>query len=169
MELQQARLLLEQKEKYLKELALTLSTHIQDLSQVNEKISSLENVIQLKEKKFKRKSAQLEQEIKDKEIILARIKGLEGLLGSSNDPSFHKRSKTFSKGKTDTTANYLEFYSKLKNQKEINPVVETPVKVEEEKKDVFEIEMGNTSAITEEEILQELRDLGLEKIVNKYN
>ncbi|CAG9335447.1 unnamed protein product [Blepharisma stoltei] len=172
MDVEKVRELLEQKEKYLRELAVKLSGHIQELSQVDEKISTLEEKIQLKNKKLKHKESQIEQEMKDKEIIITRIKGLEELLGSPNGSPSLTRSKTSSKVKTATNANYIQFYTKLKNEIETNPSTtsEAPAKVEE-KKDAIEIEMGNASSIIEEEvdISKELEALGLGDLVKKYN
>lgn len=166
--------LIEQKENYLKELAMSLSSYIQELNEKDEKIALLEQKTQVKSKKLKTKEVQLEQEIKDKEIIFARIRGLEELMNPINISKWPKRSKNKGKDKTDTISNYLDFYNKLNSGITRDSVPELSENLEEESKEVFEIEMGNTNnnpnpIISDEvDISKELEALGLGDLVKKY-
>lgn len=111
---------LELRENQLREMATHLANQLQAISSKTNYITEMELKIQDLEKKIQKKESQIEQEIKDKEIITARIKGLEELGDITTEAGYYKKSKILTKEEKDETATYLDYYSKLKIQYKIN-------------------------------------------------
>ncbi|CAG9313409.1 unnamed protein product [Blepharisma stoltei] len=140
MDHEQLKAKLELRENQLREMASHLAEQMHSINVKRSYISEMQTNIQRLEKKLNKKNKQLEQELKDKEIIIARIKGLEEIADISKDAAYYKRSKILTKEEKDDTADYLEYYAKLRDSLEakesfddrIKDLVESGVVVKKE-------------------------------------
>ncbi|CAG9323627.1 unnamed protein product [Blepharisma stoltei] len=162
MDIERIKEKLELREQQLRIMAEQLSEHLATLATNDQKIQELDERFNFLEKEAKKKQEMLNQELANKEILLSQLHSLESLF----EGSVAKKEKQVLKPKINeefkTTSNFVEFYSKIQFQPQVNSFKNFP-----QFPDSFDtkgIDLGLVKSISSGkiDIKTELKKMGIE-------